>query len=289
MNFKRLFPLVLFFSLIRGIGTDFLSVPVSVDELALRPNPVLGRQITSNPALAPAYHNSPVITLASGPWLGGARSTLLGYGWGRKSWTARTQVRYVGLEGLELRTDRPTDNPVAEYGAYGVSGDQVLATDRSGYRLGVAVHWIWMQLYDRNSVGGALDLGLRKRVSPQIQWGVSLLNVGRVSPFQTGKTTLPMRLLTGGSYRFKTGAVLNTLALSGEWSSHVTGMILTVSNEVTWKQLRVLFGSQISREVTVISAGLTLRTGRFELGYAFQAGSQGLGLPQTIELSTRLP
>ncbi|NOZ75231.1 MAG: hypothetical protein GXO90_07605, partial [FCB group bacterium] len=127
LNFKRILPLFIFFSLSRGIGTEFLAVPVSVDELALRPNPVLGSQFISNPSLLPTVHSSPVITLASGPWLGGARSTFLSYRWGRDNWAAQTQLRYVGLEGLELRTDRPTDNPVARYGAYGVSGDQVFA------------------------------------------------------------------------------------------------------------------------------------------------------------------
>ncbi len=289
LNFKPILLFLALGTLCRGIGTDFLSIPVSVEEMALRPNPVLGTRTGSNPALFHISSDPPILTISSGSWLAGTQATHLGYEWGRHHWTTGTHLYYVGLEGVELRTNRPTDEAIANYGAYGLTGEQVAAFDKAGYRLGLSIKWIWMQIYDQASVGGAVDMGVLKQLTPRIRLGISLLNLGRVSSFQSQTPTLPVRFLVGGSYQFDAGAIRNNLAVSTEWSSHVSGTIVRVSNEIQWRQVRILLGSQTSSHVSIISAGVKIHTGRFDIGYAFQAGSQGLGLPQYFELSTRLP
>ena len=289
LNFKTLIPILVLVSMCQGIGTGFLLIPVSVDELALCSNPVMGLRSNANPALVSLNTGEYRVTVSSGLTLGGTRSSLLDFDRQRQGRDWRTQIRYVGIDGIEFRSAYPTDESLSQYGAYGLVGAQQVAFDYHGFRVGAAIKYIWMQLYDRSAKGGALDLGMTRSISPKFSVGASILNMGYITAFISRNSTLPLRILGGGSYRLDSGQIKDNIAVSGEFSSQVQGLILRVSNQIDWQQIQLLLGTETSKKVTTVSTGVKIRTGRFDIGYAIRFGNQGLGLPQYFELSARLP
>ncbi len=284
--FFRFIPL-LFTAVLSGTGAQFLVIPGNALELAQGPSAVLANSI--NPAAMTIYDSGPLLCFAHGFWLAETELSSLRILSGRQDHRFGLTLNYVGLDDLELRSNPPTDEPLAYYGASGLALKGAFGWSAIGMEWGAAVQFIRVDMYTENSNGYALDLGLRKQVNNRLTIGAVLLNLGRMSDFYLEKPALPFRALTTFSYVYHREKFNHTVSVGGEWSNLVDGMVFHTSSLSKWRQMQFQLGSQLSKKTIVASAGVGIQFGIYSLNYGIRFGSQDLGLPQMIDLSIHLP
>ena len=272
-----------------GIGTQFLSIPSTALELAVGINPVLDGGSFSNPASLILDKSNPDLFFSHGSWLAGVTGSTIRFSRGFTYGTGGFQIRYAGLNDLEFRTSTPTDNPLAEFGAYGVSFGGFYNRILGNTRYGLALQAVSFQIYNESSKGYAVDFGLARTFGKNFTFGASLLNMGSMSLLSNKSSRLPLRVLGGVCYHFFQKDWGNKIFLSAENSSLVSGMIFRIGNEFSWKQLVIQTGSQFSQEVTTVSGGFGFRLGIYRFQYGVQVGSQNLGISQMLDISVTLP
>lgn len=276
--FKIITLIVLVQSLIFGIGTQFLSIPRNAMELVIGSNPVLNNIV-----------NKPVLSASYGNWLAGINVSSFGYNRSAFGGTVGFDVRYVALNDLELRSDRPTDDPLAVFGATAITLDGNYNRHTKIGLIVAKLRYISMQLLDESATGFAMDIGLQHSINEKFNVGFSLLNLGSMSELYKEKPKLPVRLIAGSSYLFQFNNIDNSLFVALEKSSVVEGVIFRVGEVASWNKLQFLLGTQFSKDVASISGGIGIRLGVYDIKYGIQFGSQSLGIPQMLDISVILP
>ncbi len=149
-----------------AVGTQFLSIPPSARDL------IYFNSSWRNPSLLNQINLAPELSLAYGDWLAGVQT--FGFRWkGQiKSGSGGIDIRYVGLDDMELRSDKPTAKPLGHYAAYGASAKGTYSWTKGSFQLGVGLKLLNFQIYQEKSNGTALDLGLGRWV----KWFRSYLN-----------------------------------------------------------------------------------------------------------------
>lgn len=261
-----------------GIGTQFLSIPRNAMELVIGLNPVLNNIV-----------NKPVLSASYGNWLAEIKVSSFGYDRSALGGTVGFELRYAALNDLELRSDRPTDEPLAVFGATAIALDGNYSRQTKIGLLSTKLRYISMQLFDESATGFAMDIGLQHNVNDKLSVGFSLLNLGSMSKLYKEKPKLPVRLIAGANYAFNFNEIDNSLFIALEKSSMAEGIILRIGEVANWNKLQFLIGTQFSKEVISISGGIGLRLGVYNIKYGIQVGSQALGIPQMLSLSVILP
>ncbi|GEM_PF-137286 len=273
-----------------AIGTSFLSIPSTARELALGANPVIAVTSTANPALTRVGGNGINLDFSYGQWLVGTSETTIGIAGRLFGGEMGLRIRYTGLNDLELRSDTPTDAPLAYFGAYGVAiGGNYARQLGVTTRLGVAVRIVNIQMYTASSNGIAVDLGGVQQIGKKLTVGLSLLNLGTMSPMADKSPQLPVRVLGGMAYSYDYGDISNVVTVASEWLNTRKALILRLGNEIYWKKVIIQVSSQFSEQVAIVSGGFGFRVGIYQFHYGVQFGSRNLGTPQMIDVSVRLP
>jgi len=262
-----------------AVGTQFLSIPPSARDL------IYFNSSWRNPSLLNQVNLVPELSLAYGNWLAGVQT--FGFRWkGQiKNGSGGIDIRYVGLDDIELRPDKPTAKPLGHYAAYGASAKGTYSWTKGSFQLGVGLKLLNFQIYQEKSNGTAVDLGLGWQLADKIQFNLSALNLGKMGKMISDSPQLPRQYIGSIIYdksKYKYfGAV--------ESNSYVKNPIYYVGGNGRFKNL--LFGStiMISKGVKSISGGVGIQFGIYSVTYGFQWGDQHLGMPQMIDISVRLP
>jgi len=289
-----------------SLGTQFLSVPSSAIELAFGPSPLFGSLTVNNPALLRSPTQGVAMNVSYGSWLNNisnssfSLSSKLGRG------NIGFNMRHMGVSDLELRSNRPTDDPLATFSsssfAAATSYSQtygaitVGATIRYSYSqtygaitVGATIRYILIQLYTENVSGMTFDGGITRAFGKNIDLGFSILNTGFINNTDSYNPTLPLRFLSALSYQLPRSKWGHKICLSAEQSSLVDGIIIRAASETKFEKFDLRFGTQTSKEVTVVSGGFGIQLGLLNFHYGIQIGSQHLGLPQMLDISIKLP
>lgn len=276
--FKILITVTIVQSSISAIGTQFLTIPRNPFEL------INGY----NPAVINEYSKT-VIAFSYGNWIADMNISTIDYdrnifnGWGGLSF------RYVALNDLELRTERPTDDPLAYYNSSALAIDGRYSRKFRLGKISTAIRFISIQLYNEESNGYAIDLSWQNRIKDKINFGFAVLNIGMMSDLYEERPELPLRTVVGMTYDYTFGSSSNTISTAVEKSSLVDGIIVRMSNQSTLDNFGFQIGTEIAQEIVTVSGGLSIKLGRFQFGYAAQIGTQSLGIPQFLNLSVILP
>ncbi len=276
--FKIITSLLVFQSLVFGVGTQFLAIPHNSMELVLGVNPTINLIATK-----------PMLTASYGNWLGEIKVSSFGYN--RKAYGGSTglDVRYIALNDIELRSERPTDEPLAVYGATAIALDGKYNRLIPKGIIGIKIRYISLQLFDESSTGYAMDIGLQHNINKKFTIGFSLLNFGKMSKLYKEEPKLPIRMIAGSTYNFSINEVNYSNYIALEKSTLTDGMILRVGEVIKWNKLQLLIGTQFSDNTASISGGFGIKLGSYQIGYAIQYGSQLLGIPQIVDISVILP
>ncbi len=269
---------MLFQGIAFGIGTQFLSIPQNAIELIIGTNPASKNVI-----------NKPVLSASYGNWLAGINVSSFGYNRGFFGGIAGFNARYMTINDLELRTDRPTDDPLAVYDATGIALDGNYCRQTKIGLLSTKLRYISMQLLDETATGFAMDIGLKHNINDKFNVGFTILNLGSMSELYEETPKLPVRMIAGSGYSFIINELNNLLFVALEKSSFVDGIIIRVGEVTNWNKFQFLIGTQFSKEVASIAGGIGIKLGIYDIRYGVQFSSQSLGIPQMLDLSIILP
>ena len=268
-----------FISQLMGSGTQFLSVPTSAYDL------MYFHTVWSNPAALNQIYRAPHIGLAYGNWLAGIESFSFQWQGQIRKGSAGLNIRYLGMDDIELRPNKPTSKPLGHYVAYGLSTKGSYSIKRDNYQFGFGIQLINFQIYQESTSGIAFDFGLGWDINQQMRFSFSGLNIGSVKPMINESPELPRRII--GSLDYHPGKY--SLFLAVESNQLVNDPIVYSGFNSNYKNL--IFGTTImsNKDVNVLSGGIGFSFGIYSITYGFQWGNQHLGMPQIIDISIRLP
>lgn len=279
-HFKRLLLLYFWISSALGSGTQFLSIPASAYDLIYFHSP------WRNPAALNHLDRVPELSFAYGKWLAGTKAASLKWrGQIGKSRSGGLDIRYIGLDDIELRPNKPTSQPLGYYASYGFSARGVVSLERGNHQFGIAIQSISLQIYQESSSGLALDLGWGWSLRPHLKFTVSALNLGKMNALKELEPQLPQRIISGilwekESYRAYVGMESNSL---------VNDSILYIGGNGQYKNL--IYGGTFMHTdgMKSLSSGVGFQFGIYSIRYGMQWGDHHLGMPQIIDISIRLP
>jgi hypothetical protein len=272
-----------------SLGTQFLSVPSSAIELAFGPSPLFGSLTVNNPALLRSPTQGVAMNVSYGSWLNNisnssfSLSSKLGRG------NIGFNMRHMGVSDLELRSNRPTDDPLATFSSSSFAAATSYSQTYGAITVGATIRYILIQLYTENVSGMTFDGGITRAFGKNIDLGFSILNTGFINNTDSYNPTLPLRFLSALSYQLPRSKWGNKICLSAEQSSLVDGTIIRAASETKFEKFDIRFGTRTSKEVTVVSGGFGIQLGLLNFHYGIQIGSQHLGLPQMLDISIKLP
>lgn len=262
-----------------GSGTQFLSVPTSAYDL------MYFHTVWRNPAALNQINRAPRLALAYGNWLAGIESFSFQWQGQMGKGSGGLDIRYLGMDDIELRPNKPTSKPLGHYVAYGLSTKGSYSIKRDNFQFGFGINLINFQIYQESTSGIAFDFGLGWDINQQIRFSFSGLNIGSINPMINESPELPRRIIGSLDYHPKK----YSLFLAVESNQLVKEPILYSGFNSNYKNL--IFGTTImsNKDVNVLSGGIGFSFGIYSITYGFQWGNQHLGMPQIIDISIRLP
>ena len=286
---KLIIYLTISYSSLCAIGAQFLTFPENAYDLAIGSHVSFGGSASVNPSLIEPNYSTPLLGINSGHWYGGIRMSGVNYVHKIGNYSNKIFLRQAGITDLEYRDDRPSDDPNTTFAAYGFSLGSGLSLNTSIGKFGATISALYFTIYDQNSRGVVIDLGYSNVLNNGWGVGVSILNIGTASKFYQKKPKLPTRFLVGISKEVAFNKINNRIYTTGEFSSLNDTWRIKIGNDIQWKQIKFLGGYSITKHTSSISFGSGFVYGRLAIAYAIRIGSQGIGIPQTLSLSFRLP
>ena len=269
----------LFFSQGMSTGLQFLSIPASANDLIMFNSP------WRNPSFLNTLEKSPELSFAYGKWFGETENLSFEWQGNIKSQSTGISMRYVGINDIELRDNRPSSDPLGYYGAYGVSTKVASSFSRGNINYGFALQMISMQIYQDESSGFAADLGISWQVTEKINIASSIVNFGKMNSFRNDKPVLPTRFTNIFTYNLNSADIF----VSYEINELIEKPIYSLGS--AFKVDNVFFGATatINDDSRMIASGIGVNLGSYSFSYGFQYGNQDIGFPQIIDISFRLP
>ena len=272
-----------------GMGTQFLVLPSSAEELSMGSHATLPGLFSVNPALFSAPKKYPHFSIDRGTWLGDVTLTHLGYNQNSGNRTTHFGIKYSGLTDLEFRQESPQDDASSRFSAYGLAIDGGASISRENQKFGFSISYINFGLYTESSSGIALNLGYALELKNDITFGLSGQNIGWMKKLSSSSPALPVRISTGLSKLIRSDMFTNNIFGSVESNSIISGPKIYLGNRFSWNRLDILAGYSASNEVVESSIGIGLNLNRYHIAYGIRVGSQDLGIPKTLSLRLLLP
>tara|TARA_Y100001970_G_C14221465_1_gene852928 strand:+ start:1471 stop:2337 length:867 start_codon:yes stop_codon:yes gene_type:complete len=281
--------LILFVYPLFSMGTQFLVLPYSSQELTLGSHASNSSLTPSNPALFSGFENKPQFYCDRGLWYG--ESTIAQFGCNLKSNNSVKHIglKYSGINDLELRDEVPQNNPLSNFSSFGLSFDLGMSIAREKHKLGFLFSFIHFGIFTEESKGIGINLGYAYQLNKDFQIGFALQNLGIMSSLNSKKPTLPQRLLLGLSKKMNFNKYSNNIMSSYEWNSLNNKSKINIGNSFEWNRLKIYSGFSFTKEILEVSIGSGLMIGRYTIDYGIRIGSQGIGIPQIISLRVLLP
>lgn len=272
-----------------GMGTQFVLLPSTAEELSVGTHSTLSGLFPTNPALYSSLEAHPSLSFNRGAWLGDVTLSRLGYNQSLKNKTFHFGVKYAGISGLEYRDHIPQDNALSEFSSFGLALDAGISVRREYHKFGFSLSYLHMGLYTEHSRGIGMSLGYLYDLRRGFKVGTALKNIGLMTKLVSESPSLPMLLSIGLSKELKFNEYRNTVYGSMEVGQANSTYKYYLGNQFTWNRLSILGGFALSERVTESSIGVGISLNRYKVTYGIKAGSQNLGLPQIVSLMMLIP
>jgi len=265
-----------------AFGPQFLAIPVTANGISSH------KTWEINPAINTNSGKGSLMGISYGSWLANTRSFSFRLSHKMKSGSNALNIKYVSLNDLELRSQKPSDNALGHFNSYGASFEGVYNRQIGSFSLGAAYKLLVMGIYSEKSTGWALDFGIEKKIS-HMSLGLSILNLGELSAFVEQEPDLPQRIIVTTAYQYRFTNFMGEVSFLLENSNNVNNPIIAFGHDLKYKNLTFSLIYRKADIVQSLSAGIALVFGLYEVGYAVQFANQNLGFPQIMDISLRLP
>lgn len=282
-----------------AVGTSFLSIPSSPRELGL------GGVTASVAGDASLVRGNPALILQSFPamdvffgytvWYAGSRGMSVLIAQPAFGGTFGFALRRLEVSNLELRRETPTDDPLAHFTESGTALEGTWGRRFDRLRVGATARWIRLESYEDNSSGVSIDLGAWwPLMRDQISLGISLRNMGFMTPLWKETPSLPTALQTGATWHTSSGETpeksqFRSLFTVGTEISQVHGTVTRLAGEMSFENVSLTLGTRLSHKVTDVAGGVSVGWRRFRFSYGMAVGSNRLGIPYFFHVKTTFP
>ena len=276
-----------------GIGTTFLNVPFTPRQLALGSAALLGDPslFRFNPALVVQERAATQVYFGYNGWLGDAVGHSVVAVQPMFGGTAAVGLRSLSISGLELRTGRPTDEPVANFMSSGTAAEVSWGRRNGTLQWGGTARWLRMESFVYASSGVAFDVGAAASLMEgQLSVGAALRNAGSMNSFKETSPALPTVLSAGVVFRpFTADNSVGFLTSASADFSERHGTVVRFGGEASIGDFVVSAGMSSAEEVTSFSGATAFRARVLTISYAFQLATHNLGMPHLIQIQITLP
>lgn len=245
-----------------------LAVVYSNDATALFYNPAL---LTNNKININITHNQSIQDL---------RSENFAFSFNYDDINFAVGVNNSSIDNIEIR-NLPGE-PIAKFNAnyfLGTFSAAVNITDEIA--TGASVKYIYEGIYTDEATGYAVDLGLAyKQIIPNLNFGLSLRNIGNMNKLRYEKTKLPLDLRFGASYNFLVSELKSKIVLLGGINKYLNEekLISAFATDIIYDEFFSLrIGYMTGVEARSISLGFGINYNNFVIDYAFVPYKYDLG------------
>lgn len=202
--------------------------------------------------------------------------------------TAGNGVSAVGLgftimsvDGLERRTNIPTQQPLASFNAYDLvlSGSYARRITET-VSVGITLKGLSEKILFETASGVAFDLGVaHQRLDERLILAGTIRNIGPQMSFIREKFDLPREVRIGAGYKPAIDVFQNRVLISGDLSKYKAEPVrLNVGGEFTYQQrFSLMAGYQTRQDNTGFTTGFRAQLRQYRIDYAFVPFSSGLG------------
>lgn len=272
-----------------AVGTQFLTVPSTAQELAIGSHPTSYYSSSVNPALNDAPINNPKFSISRSTWFGGASNSHISYNQRFKTRSLHLRIDYTGLSDIELRENKPVDEPLAYFSAFGLSATIGFSYETVKGSYGFSFSKIQMGIFNQSADGYTLGGGYLYRFNKSFSMGFSVTNLGTISKLELEKPDLPIRVLIGFEKKIRFRGFVNNIYNSIGWDKVSAKYQFCLGNTFRWKSLLVMAGSSFNQDNFTSSTGFGLEARGYSICYGIRFGSQNIGYPQSVSLGIPLP
>lgn len=265
-----------------AVGSQFVNVPGSVDELTFGtqnawiyfPENQTGRSSLS------VSHND---------WYGGFSVASVRISSPLFGGQGLLKFKYGGFENLELRGESPSDDPLSFYSAFGLNITGGFQFHYDEFQTVLLLQMVNLRIHTHSSSGLSGSLSILKPISMDWKMGFSLAHLGFMSPYIDEKPELPSSGNLIINHQTSFNQISNSFLFSGGLVPSLNNFIVSASNNLSWKNVNLSLTSHLTQNVTQISGGISLIMGIYQIQYGFQLGDHQLGIAQAVGLTVLLP
>ncbi len=195
-------------------------------------------------------------------------------------------INLMTVGGIEIRGETPTEEPYGETEALNFyAAISYARTFLNNWQVGLSLKYLYEKYYLELAPGWAVDIGIQRRnLLKNLDWGVTIQNIGQMSEVNEVKTTLPLMIRSGLSYALPYQLLGTKPLLSGDLQYiDSEGMFMRFGTEFDVLEYLTLRGGFIfGRDESPFTTGFGLNLGRYHLDYAFVPFRYNLGYSHRI-------
>ena len=193
------------------------------------------------------------------------------------------RLRTVSENGIELRGDIPTAEPL------GLTSARLLtATATRGWRflggqLGVSLTGAYQRIYLYDARGMWLSAGWTRSLADRLSWGVALTRVGFAEALG-GRTLAPLPSKVGTGLMLTLSPLIGSVGIDITYDGDfgMTPAVMWANGGDTWG---LQAAAQVVGDEVRLAVGLAIDLGNWSAGYALSYQNSTLGLPQMFQVS----
>ena len=267
---------------LKGVGSQFLNVPGSVNEikygtqnaLIYFPENRMGRSSLS------VSHND---------WYGDFSVISVGIVSPIFGGQGLLRFKYGGFENLELRDEVPSDDPLSFYSAFGLDVAGGFQFQFNDIQTAVLLRMVQLRIHTHSSSGLSGNISMLKPINRDWKMGFSLAHFGFMDSYINEEPALPVSGNLLVEHRTVFQELQNTFSFSGGFIPSLDNYIFSANNAVLWRNLNLSLASHITKNLTHVSGSISFLIGMYQVQYGFQLGDNKLGISQVLELIVLLP
>jgi len=190
-------------------------------------------------------------------------------------------VDMIRVSDIQLRDEVASETPDGETGATNVFlGVTYATTITEDWKIGAQIKYLYEKYYLESANGWAIDLGLLKsNILPNLNLGLTIQNVGKMSPLRSEATNLPLIFRSGISYHLPWEILKHRLLLAADYVFVLDDVShLNLGTDIgILDNINIRIGYVLGRESYNITTGFSLRYNKYNFAYAFVPYQYNLG------------
>ena len=190
-------------------------------------------------------------------------------------------LRSLSISELELRTSKPTDNPLSSFTSSGMALETGWGKKRGPIQFGGTIRLV------RLESDGGITYSFN---ADKIITGFAIRNIGIMKKFNRLEPKMPTTLSLGVVVN-SFSAIKSVDLLSAVSMDHSTlyGNVFRLGGELSWEDIIIWAGTNSSRELISFSGGVGFRSRILTVSYGFQMASNNLSVPHILQIHFNLP